>query len=96
MSASVIELLMACGIALVAVCFTVFLPNPEIGPGAAILFLIGPLGAIMFSEALGQYTGPTRGGYITTPTPGCVVKLIGWLLLVLVALGVAVRCLSIG
>ena len=96
MSATVIELLVACSIALVAVCLTVVLPNPEIGPGVAILFLIGPLGAIVFSEALGQYTGPTRGGYITTPTPGCAVKLIGWILLVLVALGVAVRCLSVG
>ncbi len=96
MNASVIELLVACSIALVAVCFTVFVPNPGIGPGLAILFLIGPLGAILFSEALGQYTGPTRGGYITTPTPGCVVKLIGWVLLVLVAIGVAVRCLSLG
>ena len=95
MNTSVIELLVACSIGLIAVCFTVVVPNPEIGPGSAILFLIGPLGAILFSEALGQYTGPTSGGYITTPTPGCVVKLIGWILFVLVAIGVAIRCLSL-
>lgn len=96
MNASIPELLVACSIALFAVCFTVYVPNPDIGPGLAILFLLGPLGAILFSDALGGYTGPARGGYITTPTPGCVVKWIGWLLLVLVAMGIAVRSLSIG
>lgn len=96
MDANIRELVLACIVALIAILFTIFAPNPEIRPGFAILFLIGPLGAIAFSERLGQYTGPTRGGYITTQTPGCVVKLIGWLLLLLVAVVIAVRCLQVG
>jgi hypothetical protein len=47
-----------------------------------VFFLILPLACIWYSEALGDYTGPTgRGPSITRATPGCVVAFVGWLLL---------------
>jgi hypothetical protein len=45
--------------------------------------VIFPLAAIWFGEALGGYIGPTGSGYITAPTPGIIVCILGWLLLLL-------------
>ncbi len=56
------------------------------GPEAALktgFFLLIPLACIWFSETLGRFTGslgPGRPG-ITATTPGCFVKLGGWILL---------------
>jgi len=56
------------------------------GPDAALkigFFLLIPLSCIWFSGILGRFTGklsPGRPG-ITATTPGCFIKLAGWLLL---------------
>ncbi len=48
------------------------------------LFLMLPLGCIWFSDAMGGYTGMGMGrGAITSPTPGCLIAFVGWLLLFL-------------
>jgi len=49
------------------------------------IFLVFPLACIWFSEAIGDYTGPTGLGRpaITQTTPGCIVATGGWFLLFL-------------
>ena len=47
------------------------------------LFAILPLACIWFSDAMGGYVGPTTSGAITTPSPGLIVCILGWLLLLL-------------
>ena len=56
--------------------------GPETGLKAA-LFLPLPPACIWFSDAKGGYLGPTSRGVITGATPGLVVCLGGWLLLLL-------------
>lgn len=50
-----------------------------------IFFLILPLAAIWFSDELGSLTGVTFGRFagpvITTATPGAIVRIGGWTLL---------------
>ena len=45
--------------------------------------LILPLACIWFAEAMGGYTGPTSNMAITSPSPGVIVCILGWLLLLL-------------
>ena len=53
------------------------------------VFLILPLACIWFADAMGGHTGPTTSIPITAPTPGIIVLILGWLLLLLpVAIGV--------
>ena len=47
------------------------------------LFLILPLSCIWFSEAMGGYTGPTTSMAITSPSPGKIVCILGWVVLLL-------------
>lgn len=47
------------------------------------MFLILPLACIWFSDAMGSFTGVMRGQYINATTPGCLVALGGWILLLL-------------
>lgn len=49
------------------------------------LFLLLPLACIWFGEEMGKYTGPTFGikPHITKESPGCLVVLMGWVLLIL-------------
>lgn len=62
--------------------------------GVVVLFLILPLACIWFSETLGNYTGPSffkgnRYDYFTSidkETPGCMIALVGWILLLLLPL----------
>lgn len=49
----------------------------------AALFVVLPLGCIWFADAMGGYIGPNWRGSITGPTPGIVVCIGGWLLLLL-------------
>ena len=42
-----------------------------------------PLACIWFSDAMGGYTGPTTGLWITAPSPGVFVCILGWMLLLL-------------
>ena len=40
------------------------------------------LALIWFGDELGELTGLTSRGYISQKSPGCFVKLIGWVLLI--------------
>ena len=44
------------------------------------VFLVLPLACIWFSDAMGDYTGVAGGGPMTR-TPGIIVAVAGWLLL---------------
>lgn len=50
-----------------------------------LLFLLLPLACIWFGEEMGNYTGPAFGfrPHITKESPGCFIKLLGWVLLLL-------------
>lgn len=48
-----------------------------------VLLVIFPLACIWFSEAMGGYTGPTTGIAITAPSPGLIVRILGWVVLLL-------------
>lgn len=54
------------------------------------IFLILPLACIWFSEAMGNYIGPTTSVAITERTPGCLVCFGGWLVLLLPVIAVIV------
>jgi membrane-anchored protein YejM (alkaline phosphatase superfamily) len=59
-----------------------------VGQGAeagckVILLVIFPLACIWFSEAMGRFTGPTTGIAITAPSPGLIVRILGWVVLLL-------------
>ena len=47
------------------------------------IFLILPLACIWFADAMGGYTGPTANMAITAPSPGMIVRILGWVLLLL-------------
>jgi len=50
-------------------------------------FVILPLACIWFSEPMGGYTGPSgyigSGSFITAPSPGVLVCILGWVVLLL-------------
>jgi hypothetical protein len=48
-----------------------------------VLFLLLPLACIWFSEEMGDYTGIIRGQSMTNTSPGCLVRLLGWVLLLM-------------
>ena len=57
------------------------------------IFVILPLACIWFGDKMGGYIGPTSSGAITNTTPGVLVCIAGWLLLlmpVLVGIGYAI------
>lgn len=47
------------------------------------MFLILPLACIWFADAMGGYTGLTTSMPITAPSPGVIVRILGWALLLL-------------
>jgi hypothetical protein len=47
------------------------------------MFLLLPLACIWFSEEMGNYSGMLMQGGPMTQTPGCLVAVGGWLLLLL-------------
>jgi hypothetical protein len=54
-----------------------------------LMFLVLPLACIWFSDTLGGGTGLTfGGGYITKPSPGFVVRFLGWVLLAMPVIAV--------
>lgn len=72
--------------ALLAVLYLIIAFLAAGGEGAfkLAIFLIFPLVCIWFSEAMGDYVGPTWSGpSISTPTPGIFICIAGWLLLLL-------------
>ena len=48
-----------------------------------LIFVILPLACIWFGDEMGGYTGASWGGAITDTTPGLIVRISGWLLLLL-------------
>jgi hypothetical protein len=50
----------------------------EVGIG-----LVFPLACIWFADAMGGYTGPTMSMAITQPSPGVIVCVLGWFILLL-------------
>jgi len=56
-------------------------------PGLAVVavgYMVIPMGAIWFGDELGSSTGHWfGGGYIDVPSPGIIVKFLGWILLCL-------------
>jgi hypothetical protein len=51
----------------------------------AIAYMIIPLAAIWFGDELGSFSS---GWQLNRPTPGMIVKLIGWVLLMITPLAV--------
>ena len=47
------------------------------------MFVILPLACIWFGEVMGGYIGATVHGAITSPTPGLLVCILGWVVLML-------------
>lgn len=42
-----------------------------------------PLACIWFGDAMGNYTGPSGSIWVTAPSPGVFVQILGWLVLLL-------------
>jgi hypothetical protein len=68
----------------------IYIIGAFVGGGAevglkVVMFLILPLGCIWFADEMGDYMGtlPISGGGITNTTPGWLVRIGGWLLLLL-------------
>jgi hypothetical protein len=58
------------------------------------IFLVFPLFCIWFADAMGGYVGMTTWSSITEPTPGVIVCIMGWFLLLLpVITGILAVCL---
>ena len=53
---------------------------------AATGYLVLPLLCIWFGDEMGNFIGTLPGPAINKPTPGCLVILAGWVLLVLPAI----------
>ena len=49
----------------------------------ALLFVIFPLACIWFGDAMGGFTGPAGGIGITRSSPGVMVRILGWVVLLL-------------
>ena len=61
----------------------------------AAIFLILPLACIWFGDEMGSYTGIGTGrGAITSTTPGWLVALGGWLLLLMPVIAATIGMLS--
>lgn len=53
-------------------------------PGELIVFtllLLIPLALIWFPAGFGRLIGSVRGSYMDKPSPGCIVAVAGWILL---------------
>jgi len=48
-----------------------------------MIFLALPLTCIWYGDAMGNYTGIMRMQSITTKTPGCFIRFMGWVLLLI-------------
>lgn len=54
--------------------------RPEVGL-RMIVFLLFPLALIWFGEELGDFTGNWGGHYIDEKSPGWLLSVLGWVLL---------------
>lgn len=55
-----------------------------------LVFLLLPLACIWFSEDLGEFTGNWGGYHIDEKSPGCMIAIIGWVLLLLPPLAILI------
>jgi len=51
-----------------------------------LLFLMLPLACIWFGDEMGRWTGTIRLHLVTSESPGCLVRFMGWILLLLPAI----------
>ena len=74
----------------------VFMPGNSSIPGrigvvlAVAAYLLVPLLCIWFGDEMGNYIGTLPGPAINKPTPGCFVKIGGWVLLLLPVIAVLI------
>jgi hypothetical protein len=64
----------------------------RLGAGLAVAaYLLIPLLCIWFGDEMGNYIGSLPGPAINKPTPGCLVRIGGWVLLLfpVIVLGIA-------
>ena len=59
-----------------------------------MLMVILPLACIWFGDAMGGYTGPSGSIWITAPSPGIMVQIVGWLVLLLPVFSILLAALS--
>ena len=45
------------------------------------LLLLLPMACIWFGDEMGSFTGVMSGSYIDSESPGCLVAVLGWVLL---------------
>jgi hypothetical protein len=78
-------------VALIYLILAIFAGGLETGL-KVLAFLILPMACIWFSDTMGRYTGrlPITAGGINQQTPGCLVCIGGWLLLLSPILGAIV------
>lgn len=69
-------------VAAVYLATALYFESPEIAWKVG-LFLIFPLACIWFSEAMGEFTGNSASVSITATTPGWMVLIGGWIVLLL-------------
>jgi hypothetical protein len=71
-------------IALIYLILGFFGAGPETGI-KILACLTLPLACIWFPDEMGSYTGrlPISGGGINQQSPGCLVRIVGWVLLLL-------------
>ena len=83
--------LIVAGIYIIA---AIFSGKPAIVLSMLLVFLPLPLGCIWFADELGAYEGPGRAGWWMNPTPGIFLKIIGWILLLLPVIVMAITLIS--
>lgn len=67
---------------IIAVLYLVAAAFDNIGTFLKVLiFLVLPMTCIWFGDEMGRYTGTFRLQSITSQTPGCFVRFMGWVLL---------------
>ena len=59
-----------------------------------ILGVILPLACIWFGDAMGGYTGPAGSIWINATSPGIMVQIVGWLVLLLPVFSILIAVLS--
>ena len=56
-------------------------------------FVLLPLACIWFGNLMGGYTGPTTGMAITQPSPGLMICIAGWVLLLVPVIVIVIEIL---
>jgi hypothetical protein len=59
------------------------------------LGVILPLTCIWFSDEMGGYTGSAGSIWISAPSPGIIVRILGWLVLLLPVIFLIIACFQV-